>query len=257
MGDPLPPRRSHAVARHPPGRSRIVDGGDRSGVRAGRDRQVARHGSVGATRGLSRARAHRARAPERRPSSQRAAVALGRSHRCAGAAHAEAAASSRRHARRQAMTALTEPVLSIEHWALDPSIVHLNHGSFGGCPRVVTDAAAALRARLEAAPMRFLVLEWQRELDRARDALAGFLHAPAERLAFVPNATTGVATVLGSLRFAAGDEIITTSHAYRAIANQLARTGARVIALAIARPFDRERFIADVLAAVTPRTRLA
>jgi len=152
---------------------------------------------------------------------------------------------------------LAEPVAPIERWALDPAVVHLNHGSFGGCPRDVIAVADALRARLEAAPMRFLVLDWQAELDRARAALAAFLGAPADNLAFVPNATTGAATVLASIRFTADDEVITTPHAYRAVANQLARTGARIVRVDIALPFDRERFVADVLAAVTPRTRLA
>ncbi|HEU4726752.1 MAG TPA: hypothetical protein VFT22_02655, partial [Kofleriaceae bacterium] len=77
---------------------------------------------------------------------------------------------------------LLEPVSSIQRWSLDPAIVHLNHGSYGGCPRAVTLTAAAWRARLEAAPMRFMVLDWQTEIDRARDSLAAFLHAPADRL---------------------------------------------------------------------------
>src|SRR5688572_16496506 len=81
----------------------------------------------------------------------------------------------------------------IERWALDPRVVHLNHGSFGGCPRSVIDAATAVRTRLEAAPMRFFVTEWQTELDRARAALAAFVRASDRRLAFVPNATTAVA----------------------------------------------------------------
>jgi len=54
---------------------------------------------------------------------------------------------------------LTRPASPIDRWALDPTIVHLNHGSFGGCPRAVLDAAASFRARLEGSPMRFFVLE--------------------------------------------------------------------------------------------------
>src|SRR5262249_51672456 len=70
----------------------------------------------------------------------------------------------------------------LEAWALDPDVVHLNHGSYGGCPLVVVAAAHVLRTRLEAAPMRFLVREWQPELDRARTALAAFVRAPDDRL---------------------------------------------------------------------------
>ena len=67
---------------------------------------------------------------------------------------------------------LAEPVAPLAHWALDPGVVHLNHGSYGGCPRAVVAAAEAWRARLEAAPMRFMVLEWQDAIDRAREPRA-------------------------------------------------------------------------------------
>ncbi|HEY1818189.1 MAG TPA: aminotransferase class V-fold PLP-dependent enzyme, partial [Kofleriaceae bacterium] len=142
-------------------------------------------------------------------------------------------------------------------------VVHLNHGSFGGCPRAVLDAAAAIRARVEASPMRFFVLDWQRELDSARTALARFVRAPDDRLVFVPNATTGVALAVAAAarHVTAGDEILTTDHAYRACRNQLARLaearGARIVVVPIALPFDPEAATAAIVAAVTPRTRLA
>jgi isopenicillin-N epimerase len=146
-------------------------------------------------------------------------------------------------------------------WALDPSVVHLNHGSYGGCPRAVVDAAVAWRIRLEAAPMRFYVLEWQAELDRARAALAAFVRAPDDRLVLVPNATTAVAIALASIRVEAGHELVTTDHAYRACKNQLVRLaeayGARVRFARIALPFDADQVVAAIAAELTPRTRLA
>jgi len=149
----------------------------------------------------------------------------------------------------------------IERWALDPTITHLNHGSYGGCPRAVLDTAAAVRARLEAAPMRFFVLEWQVELDRARAALAAFVRAPDDRLVFVPNATTGMALALAAADVCAGDEILSTDHAYRACRNQLARLaearGARIVVVPIALPFDPDATCDAIARAVTPRTRLA
>ena len=152
-------------------------------------------------------------------------------------------------------------VSPIERWALSPEVRHLNHGSFGGCPLEVIDAAEAWRERLESAPMQFLVLEWQTEIDRARDILATFLRAPSERLAFVPNATTGVAIALGSTPIGEGDELITMSHGYRACRNQLDRIaaarGAKVVVVPIALPFDAGAFVAAFTAAITPRTKLA
>lgn len=156
---------------------------------------------------------------------------------------------------------LDEPVSPLEQWALDPAIIHLNHGSFGGCPRSVLDAAAAFRTRLEAAPMRFLVLEWQRELDRARTRLAAFVGAPAERLVFVPNTTTGVAIALASVPLSSGDEILTTDHTYRACRNQLdrlaAERGLQITTISILSPFDPDALVDATRRAISPRTRLA
>jgi len=156
---------------------------------------------------------------------------------------------------------LTEPVSSIKRWSLDPTIVHLNHGSFGGCPYAVTLTATAWRARLEAAPMKFMVLDWQTELDRARASLAAFVRAPAERLVFVPSSTTGVAIAVNSVELGAGDDIVTTDQAYRACMNQLERLaaarGATITVVAIPLPFDAGALIDAVARAITPRTRLA
>jgi isopenicillin-N epimerase len=149
----------------------------------------------------------------------------------------------------------------LDRWALAPDVVHLNHGSYGGCPRAVTEAAAGLRTHLEAAPMRFLVLEWQAALDRARTALAAFVRAPDDQLVFTSNATTGVAIALGSAQLAAGDEILVTDHTYRAVKNQLVRLaearGARVVTVPIPLPFDPDAAVAAIAAAITPHTQLA
>ena len=153
------------------------------------------------------------------------------------------------------------PASPIERWALDPAIVHLNHGSFGACLRRSVDAATAFRARLEAAPMRFLVLEWQQELDRARAALAEVVAAGTSRLAFVPSATSGVAVALASTTLTAGDHLLTTGHVYPACRNQLeelcATRGVTLTVVDVPLPFDADRLVDDVARAITPRTRLA
>lgn len=150
---------------------------------------------------------------------------------------------------------------AIADWALSSDVVHLNHGSYGGCPRAVVAAAAGWRSRMESAPMRFMVLDWQAELDRARAELAAFLNAPTDQLVFLPNATYGVATALSAARIDAGDELLTTDHAYRACKNQLLRLaearGARVVVAELPWPFDPEAAVRAIARAVTPRTRLA
>jgi isopenicillin-N epimerase len=148
------------------------------------------------------------------------------------------------------------------HWTLDPAVVFLNHGSFGACPRLVLEAQARLRARLEAEPVRFFLRDLEKLYDHTLSVLGAFLGADPADLAMVPNATTGVNAVLRSLRFAAGDELLVTDHAYGACRNALdwvaERAGARVVMARVPFPLtSAEEIEAAVLAAVTPRTRLA
>src|SRR4029453_16616512 len=91
-------------------------------------------------------------------------------------------------------------------WALDPTVTFLNHGSFGACPRSVLELQGRLRAELEAQPVRFLSRELEGRLDAARQALGAFVGADADDLAFVPNATAGVNSVLRWLGLSPGDQ---------------------------------------------------
>lgn len=148
------------------------------------------------------------------------------------------------------------------HWPLDPSVVFLNHGSFGACPRAILDHQSELRARLEAEPVRFFLREAEPLLDAALQTLGQFIGARWEDLAFVPNASTGVNTVLRSLSFQPGDELIATDHGYNACNNALRfvaeRSGAKVVLAHVPFPLgSSEEVVAAVLEKVTPRTRLA
>ena len=146
-------------------------------------------------------------------------------------------------------------------WPLDPGIVFLNHGSFGACPAEVLRYQADLRAEMEAEPVRFLSRELDDRLDVARAALAAFLGADPDDLAFVTNATSGVNAVLRSRVFEPGDELVTTNHAYNACKNALEyvaqRRGARVVIVTLPFPTTPDAVVDAVLAHVTTRTRLA
>jgi isopenicillin-N epimerase len=147
-------------------------------------------------------------------------------------------------------------------WCLDPSVAYLNHGSYGACPRAVLELQRALQLEMEREPVDFLSRRLPERLQSSRATLASFLGADAADLVFVPNATTGVNAVLRSLAFAAGDELLATSHTYAACRNVLdhvaARTGARVVTAVLPFPLrDEEEIVAAVMACVSPRTRLA
>ena len=148
-----------------------------------------------------------------------------------------------------------------QHWELEPGLDFLNHGSFGACPTVVMEEQQRLRRVMERQPLDFLYREIDDRLDVARAALAEEVGVQPADLAFVPNATTGVNTVLRSLRFEPGDELLTTQHEYRACKNALefvaARDGAEVVVAPIPFPFEDSQELVDaVLGCATERTRL-
>ena len=159
-------------------------------------------------------------------------------------------------------TFLRRPAADPQLWLLDPEIIFLNHGAFGACPRRVLEIQNEWRARMERQPLQFLVRELESHLDAAREALAQFVGADADDLVFVPNATSGVNTVLRSLEFKPGDELLVTNQEYNASRNALdfvaERSGAQVVVAKIPFPFQNaDELIAPVLAGVTGRTRLA
>ena len=150
----------------------------------------------------------------------------------------------------------------LRYWPLDPAVTYLNHGSLGACPWPVLNAQSEWRARMEAEPVRFIDTELEVHLDRARATLGEFLNANPDDLVFVPNATTGVNTVLRSLDFAAGDEILTTDHEYNACLNTArfvaAKAGAKTVVARVPLPIHAPAEVVDaILARASARTKLA
>jgi len=147
-----------------------------------------------------------------------------------------------------------------QHWSLDLGLTFLNHGSFGACPRAVLDHQAALRARLEASPVQFM-LGVPAALEHLRSVVAPFVGVEPAELVFVRNATEGVNAVLRSLSFEPGDELLTSNHAYPACVNALRfvaqQAGASVKVVEVPFPLESaEQIVAAFRAGISPRTRL-
>lgn len=155
--------------------------------------------------------------------------------------------------------ALPLPALA-EQFLLRPGITFLNHGSFGACPRPVFAAYQAWQRELEAQPVEFLGRRIAGLLAEARAALGAYVGAPADDLAFVPNATQAVNIVARSLALAPGDEVLGTDHEYGAVARTwrfvCGRSGARYVEAPIPLPLAApDEVLAAIWARVTPRTR--
>ena len=157
---------------------------------------------------------------------------------------------------------LNRPACNPNLWLLDRKITFLNHGAFGACPRAVLKFQQEIRARLERQPLQFLVHDLEPLLDNARKSLANFVGANPDNLVFVSNATAGINTVLRSLPFKRGDELLVTDQEYNASRNALnfvaEQSGARVVTAKIPFPLKSADEITDaILRCITPRTRLA
>ncbi len=146
-------------------------------------------------------------------------------------------------------------------WRLDPSVAHLNHGSFGAVPVAVAEAQRSFQDRMHANPVRFFKSELRQGVAVAREYGAAFVGADPAGFALVPNATTGVNTVLASFPLEHGDEILLTDHGYGAVAYTVDRacagTGAKPVTVALPLDADADLIVDALLAAITPRTRLA
>ncbi len=148
-----------------------------------------------------------------------------------------------------------------KHWTFDPSRVFLNHGSFGACPDFVIKEQRMWQDLMEKEPVQFFEELMPDLLAKSRTALGEFLSCDANDLAFVSNATSGVNTILRSLQFEQGDEILVPNHAYQACRNTIDfvanRWGAKVVEVAIPFPIDGPQVIIDLMkSACSERTKL-
>ena len=72
-------------------------------------------------------------------------------------------------------------------------------GSFGASPTVIRNRANELREECEATQCPFIKYRFPQLLDDSRAAMSSFLGVPESTIVFVPNATTGVNTVLRNI----------------------------------------------------------
>ena len=159
----------------------------------------------------------------------------------------------------------------LEHWLLDPECTYLNHGTVGAPPRRVLQKQQALRDEMERQPSRFMLRElnghqpmpWRAvsRLREASDHVAAFLGSRPDDLVFVPNVTTGLNAVLGSLPLRPGDDVVITDLAYGAIALATgavcARGGATLRTVHLQYPMcDAGDIVEPIVRALTPHTKL-
>jgi isopenicillin-N epimerase len=147
------------------------------------------------------------------------------------------------------------------YFQLDPSVIFLNHGSFGATPKPVFREYQRWQRELEKQPVEFLGRRFGALMAEARRALGQHLGTHADNLVFVQNATIAINIVARSLELSPGDEVLTSDHEYGAMDRTwkfLARQrGFQYIYQPISTPLESpERFVHEFWSAVTKNTRV-
>ncbi|NNJ24852.1 aminotransferase class V-fold PLP-dependent enzyme [Alienimonas chondri] len=151
--------------------------------------------------------------------------------------------------------------MNVPAWPIRPGVIYLNHGSFGPTSEPVLAERERWSRELASQPMDFFVRRLEDELDAAAETLGRFVGADAGGIVPVSNSTTGMNLVAHNLSLAAGDEVLLTSHEYGAVfrlwKQRAEPVGAKVISAPIRASLDdAEGVAADVLSAITPRTKV-
>jgi L-cysteine/cystine lyase len=134
---------------------------------------------------------------------------------------------------------------------------YLNAGTNGPLPKRTADAiAAALERDLhEGRSSKAYFESMLAGRTKLREALARFLHSPAESVALASSTTEGCNVVLTGLDIGPGDQVVTTDSEHPGLFGGLVASGADLVVVELRdRPFAEA---ADaLLAAITPKTRL-
>lgn len=145
-----------------------------------------------------------------------------------------------------------------------PRLTRGHAGSFGACPEPVARVYRHFQWLSERRPDTFAREHLPRLLVESRRALAKLINAPASAVVFVPNATTGVNTVLRGLEWAPGDKILYFDFIYGACDNTVQyvaeSTAAEALRVEIQLPITDDDFLAAferAVAAAAGTVRLA
>jgi isopenicillin-N epimerase len=134
-------------------------------------------------------------------------------------------------------------------FSIDPEVTFLNHGSFGACPKIIFDSLINFQRRLENEPVKFLDYDIYHLLRESRSALSKYVNCNVDDIAFFPNPSTALNTLIRSLDLKEGDQILTTNHEYGALDRTWRfiskKRGCKYIKLNVEIPFVDKQTIID------------
>ncbi len=143
---------------------------------------------------------------------------------------------------------------------LKEGITHLNHGSFGACPKSVFEDYQQWQVELEKDPMHFIAYRGAELHQHSREVFADFINCKADELVYTTNPSYAINIIAKSLRLEKGDEILTTDIEYGAMDRTwnyyCDKSGANYIRQHISLPIlSKEQIVDEFFAGLTENTK--
>ncbi|XOV68664.1 MAG: aminotransferase class V-fold PLP-dependent enzyme [Fluviicola sp.] len=147
-----------------------------------------------------------------------------------------------------------------DYFLLNPEYRHLNHGSFGACPKPIFEDYQRWQLALERDPVDFFVNKGNEQLQRSKEALAKYIHCHPDNLVYTTNPTYAINIIAKSLDLEEGDEILATDQEYGALDRTwkyyCEKAGAKYVQQTIQLPVSsKEQMIEDFFAGYNENTK--
>lgn len=147
-----------------------------------------------------------------------------------------------------------------DQFLLNPEYRHLNHGSFGACPKPIFEDYQRWQLALERDPVDFFVNKGNEQLQRSKKALAAYINCDPDDLVYTTNPTYAINIIAKSMDLQEGDEILATDMEYGALDRTwnyyCNKAGARYVQQKISLPItSKEQMIADFFAGYSEKTK--
>jgi len=107
--------------------------------------------------------------------------------------------------------------ISKDDFLLSEEYTHLNHGSFGACPKELFEDYQKWQVKLERDPVHFFTKEGIDKLNDSKVALGNYINCDPDDLVFTTNPTYAINIIAKSFKLSPGDEILATNHEYGAL----------------------------------------
>ncbi|KAK6811659.1 hypothetical protein RU639_012636 [Aspergillus parasiticus] len=129
-----------------------------------------------------------------------------------------------------------------EHFLFSSSWVNMNHGSFGAIPKYVRKCLLEKQDLVETSSDAFIRYDYSRHLLESRKAVADLVNAPLGTIALIPNATSGIDTILRNLDYTTREHMVCFNTVYGAAERTMLylaeKTGVNVTRIPLAYPLS-------------------